>query len=147
MIKRINALPTSLKVVVWVNLVIGVIGAVQTVASMQVLPLNQTVVNGLNFVCCVLVVLGILQKSRFIRILTLILSWLAVVLLGVSAIIAFFVIGLQVLAVLIPVLVSGATIWGLTTKEANIYFGLDKPAGRDCPPELPETSLDPDSVI
>jgi len=70
-----------------------------------------------------LVVVGILQKSKVVRVLVLVCAWLATVSYILGLAVAISALGLIGLIVLIPLALSITTIWGLSTAETKAYFG------------------------
>jgi hypothetical protein len=126
MLNQINRLPVSLKVVVWLNLILAGFTLIQAIAALQTAGSNELIAAFLNSAVSVLVAIGILQKSRIIRIIVLVLSWLSVILLGLSFIAALVTAGIKAVIISIPILITAITIWGLSTKEARLYFGKAK---------------------
>lgn len=122
MIQKYKVLPMSLKVVCWLNLILGTLNLVNFIITIQASTTQTQISNGANIALMFLVVLGILDKSNFIRIIVLVLSWLGLVLGGISSLAAIVSIGLVALLTLIPLIVLGITIWGLSTAEAKAHF-------------------------
>ncbi len=120
---RISDLPTPLKVVTWLNVDLSVITLVQSLAYITSAPLSTSIENGFNFLLCVLIVVGIIQASRLIRIIVLICSWIAAIMIGIGIPFLFMQIGLQAIFAVIPFSVSVITIWGLSTRRSKAYFG------------------------
>jgi len=120
---RINDLPTPLKVVVWLNLVLAAVSTVESLAYMTSVPLSTNIENAFGILISVLIVVGIMQASRFIRIFVLICSWITAIMLGIAIPFALMHIGLQALLGIITFAVSVVTIWGLSANRSKAYFG------------------------
>ncbi|MGZ0654101.1 hypothetical protein ACWPKS_00685 [Coraliomargarita sp. W4R72] len=119
----INELPMPLTVVVWLNIILAAISIIQSLAYITSVPLSTNIENGFNVLLSILIVIGILQASRLIRIIVLICSWIAVVMIGIGIPFMLMHIGFQTLLALIPFSVSAITIWGLSTRRSKDYFG------------------------
>lgn len=120
---RINELPTPLKVVIWLNIILTAISLVQALAYLTSVPLSTNIENAFNVLISVLIIVGIIQASRLIRIIVLVFSWITVIMIGIGIPILLMHIGLQTLLALIPFSVSAVTIWGLSTSRSKAYFG------------------------
>jgi hypothetical protein len=123
LIARINDLPTPLKVVVWLNIVLGAITLIESLAYMSGNPTSANIENGFSVLISVLIVVGIIQASRFIRIFVLICSWISVIMIGIGLPFLLIHAGAQAILALIPFLVSVVTIWGLSARRSKAYFG------------------------
>lgn len=121
--QRLSALPTPLKIVVWLNLVLAATSLITWLSEATALPLQGNVQNGLDILLSVLIVIGILQASRLIRIIVLVFSWIAVISTGIAFFFAISQIGLHAAIVLLPFSISAVTIWGLSTQRSKAYFG------------------------
>jgi len=122
MISKINALPGPLKAVVWLNLVIAALAGIGGIATLTSPKLMDAIVSLATAGISILVVLGILQRSKLVRMLILIFGWLGIALYGFSGVIAIFTIGLMAVAVLIPLGVNVLTVWGLMAASSREYF-------------------------
>jgi hypothetical protein len=120
---QISELPTPLKVVTYLNIALAAISLVQTLAYIASVPLSTNIENGFSVLLSVLIIIGIIQASRLIRIIVLICSWIAVTMIGISIPVLFMNNGLQSLLALIPFSVNAITIWGLSTARSKAYFG------------------------
>jgi len=123
MIDRINDLPTPLKVVVWLNLVLAAITLIESVAWTTSVPMATNIENGFSILISVLVVVGIIQASRFIRIFVLICSWITAIMAGIGIPLLFVQLGAQSILLAVPFVVSVVTIWGLCARRSKAYFG------------------------
>ncbi len=126
MFQHINKLPTSLKVVVWLNLALAAFTAIETIAAIQSTPANSVLTAFLNVAVSVLVAIGIIQRSKLIRIIVLVFSWMWIGLLGLSFVAGLITVGVRAVAILIPICITGVTIWGLSSSDARLYFGIQK---------------------
>jgi len=124
MFSKINALPGSVRVVVWLNLIGAVLSLIAGIAIMQSGPASEVIKNIVSALISFLVVLGILQRSKTVRMLVLVLAWIAVVLFGFALVVALFAAGLAAVVIVIPLVVSVVTVWGLRTEEAKSYFRI-----------------------
>lgn len=124
MLKKISRLPRSLKVVVWINIILVVVELVQTAFMAAQGHMDDLMTTILSIVLTILIIGGILQKSRFVRKLVLIVTWIGMVLLGFGLVAGLFTIGLPALVILFPLIIYGVTIWGLTTRQAKRYFRI-----------------------
>jgi hypothetical protein len=120
---RINDLPTPLKVVVWLNIALGAITLIESLAYMKNNPTGTNIENGFSVLISVLIVVGIIQASRFIRIFVLICSWISAIMIGIGLPFLLMYAGAQAIMALIPFLVSVVTIWGLSARRSKAYFG------------------------
>ncbi len=126
MFQHINKLPTSLKVVVWLNLALAAFTAIETIAAIQSTPANSVLTAFLNVAVSVLVAIGIIQRSKLIRIIVLVFSWMWIGLLGLSFVAGLITVGVRAVAILIPICITSVTIWGLSSSDARLYFGIHK---------------------
>lgn len=133
MIKRIKSLPVPLRVVVWLNIILALWTTVETVAYSTSNPVNETIASGVSVILCCLIVLGILQASKVIRIIILVLSFLNLAFLSLGFLAALTTIGVQAFVVLIPLAINGVTVWGLLAAPSKAYF---EQANQALPPKL-----------
>jgi len=122
-IDRISDLPTPLKVATWLNIVLAAIGLLESLASMTSVPLATNIENAFGVLLSAMIVIGILQASRLIRIIVLICSWISVIMIGIGIPFLFMHLGMQTVLALIPFSVSAITIWGLSARRSKAYFG------------------------
>lgn len=122
-IDRINGLPTPLQIVIWLNTVIVAICLIESSAYMTSVPLSTHVENAFGILLSVLIITGIIQASRFLRIFVLICSWIAAIMMGIIIPLGLFHIGPLALLGSITLAVSVVTIWGLSTHRSKNYFG------------------------
>lgn len=121
--QRIGDLPTPLKVVVWLNLILAAISLVQTLAYLSSVSVSTNIENVFSVLISILVVIGIIQASRLIRIIVLVCSWIAVIMMSLGLVLVLTQIGLQAVMILLPMSISAVTIWGLSTQRSKAYFG------------------------
>jgi hypothetical protein len=122
-LKRIGGLPTPLKIVTWLNVILAAINLVQALAYVSSVPMSTNIENAFGVLLSILVLIGIIQASRLIRIIVLICSWIAVIMMSLGLVFAFIQIGLQAIMILLPISISAVTIWGLSTQRSKAYFG------------------------
>ena len=120
---RIGSLPTPLKIVVWLNIAVALISTIESLAYVTSVPVSTNIGNAFGILISILIVVGIVQASRFIRIFVLICSWIAAITVGIAIPFALMQIGLQALLGLITFAVSVVTIWGLSARRSKAYFG------------------------
>jgi len=123
LLERISDLPTPLKVVVWLNIVVALISTIESLAYVASVPASTNVENAFGIFLSVLIVVGIIQASRLVRIFVLICSWIAAIMLGIAIPFAFMQFGMQAMLGLITFAVSVVTIWGLSVRRSKAYFG------------------------
>jgi len=123
--EKLGDIPTSLKVVLWLNAILALVTIAQSLAYITTAPLSTNVENGLNVLLSVLIIIGIIQASRLIRIVVLIFSWIAVLMIGIGMILLFAdgIFAPQVIWAIIPFAIGIINIWGLCTRRSKIYFG------------------------
>jgi len=124
MIKTILKLPLPVQVVAWLNFVLMVFTGITAIASIQSVSKADTIINFLTFALYLVILVAIFQKSKGTRLFILILSWLNIVMFVPVFLIAIFVVGFAAFFSAFPLLVSGITIWGLTSKESKDYYGI-----------------------
>lgn len=124
MIDKVNALPKPLKVVCWLQLSLVAISAVLTVASITISTGSDAFSNILSIILSVLVVLGILQASKYIRMLVLILTCVGTFFYGFAMVVLLATLNPGGIVMVIPFGIGCLTIWGLNHKEARNYFGI-----------------------
>lgn len=124
MISKFSALPGSVRVVVWLNVIGAILSLIAGIAIMQSGRTSEVLKNLISAFASFLVVMGILQRSKLIRMLVLVLAWIAVVLFGFALVFAFFTVGLAAIVITIPLSFSVVTVWGLRTEEAKSYFRI-----------------------
>ena len=123
MFSKIATLPTSVKVVVWLNLISGGLSLISGLAMLQSAPASETAKSLGSALLAVLVVFGILQRSKAVRMLVLAFAWIGVVLFGFALVTTVSFAGMVGILFLIPLAVSAVTVWGLRTEDAKVYFG------------------------
>jgi CBS domain containing-hemolysin-like protein len=119
----LRELPTPLQVVVWLNAALAVVSLLTSLASVSRVPLQMNVQNGFDILLSVLIVIGILQASRLIRIIVLVFSWIAVISCAIAFVFGFVHLGWQTSMLLLPLGISAVTIWGLCERRSKAYFG------------------------
>lgn len=126
MISRINQLPGPLRAVVWLNVILAFITLVAAIAVITS-AFTDALVNIASAAISILVVAGILQRSKVVRTLVLIFAWLGIVFTGFGAIFALFTIGIIAVMAVIPLGINILTVWGLTAASSRRYFGIGQP--------------------
>jgi len=116
-------LPTPLKVVTWLNIVLAVLTLVQSLTDITSVSLSANIENGFNVLLSVLIVIGIIQASRLIRIIVLICSWIIAIMIGLGIPFLVMQAGIPPIFAVILFSVSVITIWGLCTRKSRAYFG------------------------
>ena len=124
MIDKINALPKPLKIVCWLQLILAAISLVLAIVSITESTGSKAISNVINIVLPILVILGIIQASKFIRMFVLILTWVSVLIYGFLMIAIVATMNLGVIVLIIPLAIGCITIWGLSHREAKEYFGV-----------------------
>jgi len=122
--QRISALPFPLAVVVWLNLVLGLLSVLLIVLLFSFKTVQLMIISiGL----ALFTVAGILQKSRAARTVVLLLSGIMVVFWLGTLLVGLAVGRSSSLIFLIPAAVHGVNFWGLASKVAREYFGIHRP--------------------
>lgn len=124
MLSKISTLPGPLKAVVWLNIVSALLAAIAGLASLTTAPATEVLSNLGSAVIAALVVVGILQKSKLVRMLVLIFSWIGIVLYAIGFVFGLVMAGLIALFALIPLSIAGVTVWGLMAAPSKRYFGI-----------------------
>ena len=128
-LQKIQNLPKYLKIVFWIQIGCILLTGCGTVLYLIEPEQNKSLLKILDIIIPILAAIGILQKNKFIRILTLALSWIAVVSSILIIIVAITMIDYKevvlfvgLLPFFIILIISGFTIWGLTRQESKDYF-------------------------
>jgi len=140
MFSRLAALPNSLKVVVWLNIVITILTLVSSVASLVIGQMAFASVYGFSTIITALTAIGILQASRFIRVFVLVVGWINVGMSAVQVMVAISQLEFRQLLPLITLTVNAVVLWGLMTKESKAYF---EPKLKEEPPVLKTAFTEP----
>ncbi|MEM0967655.1 MAG: hypothetical protein AAGJ81_16020 [Verrucomicrobiota bacterium] len=122
MIKKLKSLPLPLKIVAWLNIVLALWTGIEALAYSTSIPINETIASGVSVILCCLIVLGILQASKVIRVIVLVLSFLNLAFLSLGFLAALATIGVQAFMVVIPLAINGITVWGLLAAPSKAYF-------------------------
>lgn len=122
---KISRLPGPLKVVVWLNIVAALFAAVSGLATLILAPPVTTLVNFGSAVVSGLIVIGIVQRSKLVRMLVLIFGWLGIVFYSIAFVWALVEIGLIGVMITIPLAISAVTVWGLMATVSKQYFRGD----------------------
>ncbi len=88
--------------------------------------MEEKIVSGAALAITLFMVLGILERSRFLRILTLVLSWPAVAISLISLPFAYSEFEFQKLWIIYNIIILVVTIWGLTHTDSKHYYGITK---------------------
>jgi hypothetical protein len=116
------AFPRSLDVVVGLNMVSAVLSLVNGVMALFTdNPANGAFQLGSSAISF-LIVVGILRRSKAVRLLVLILAWIGAVFYGVVLVAAFLASGTVAILVAISFAIDAVTIWGLTNASSRRYF-------------------------
>jgi hypothetical protein len=129
--QKIHNLPKYLKIVLWIQIVCALLIGCGVILYFIEHEKNKSLLRILDVIIPVLAVIGITQKSKFIRMLTLVLSWIAVIssIILIIASLVFLIMDykwITLFVALIPyfitLIIFGVTIWGLTRQESKDYF-------------------------
>ncbi len=123
LLQTYQSLPTELKIVIWLNIIPSAINLANSLPYLVTAAARDSLQVGMDVLLAILIVVGILQASRLIRIIVLVFSWIAVVSAFIGLIPGILYMGLHALMLLLPITISGITIWGLNTQRAKTYFG------------------------
>lgn len=143
MLARISKLPGPLKLVVWINLVGGVIALISGVAEIGSTAGSEVVKGVGSAAISFLIVIGIIQRSRVVRMLVLVLSWLGVVVFGAELVIGLVLGGIAAVMILIPLAISVLTVWGLRAPESKQYFRIGAPDDKRVTRDWMENPIEP----
>src|SRR5580692_10740631 len=131
MLAKLKVLPTSLKAVVWLNIMLAILPLIRCITSIGGAP-DRAIIDSFSAIFSALVVMGILQKSTCVRGFALGLAWLSIGSGGLIFFISIFaaicaphhnwLLAAKIMA--IPLAISGVIAWGLMTKKSKIYFGI-----------------------
>ena len=124
MLSKIANLPTSVKVVAWLNLIGGGLSLISGLAMLQAGPASEIVKSIGSALISFLVVAGLFQRSKTVRMLVLVFAWIGVIICSFALVLVVFFAGIAGVVILIPLAVSAVTVWGLRTEEAKKYFRL-----------------------
>jgi len=129
MLSQLNRLPGPLKVVAWLNIVPAILALIGGVALLGEPDRTEAWTSIASGIVSLLIVVGIVKRSKFVRILVLVFSWLGVVFYGVAFVASLFTIGLLAIGALIPITIFVLTIWALRHPSSKQYFwiGLEEP--------------------
>jgi hypothetical protein len=123
--ERINTLPIPLTVVAWLHIGVVVLAAFLLVLSLWERDVRR-LAGGIAAAGGELLALGaILQKSSQVRKVILILNWLCAPSLLTAAFVVLSLFPIAGLILLLPSIVVGVTLWGLMSRDARKYFGID----------------------
>ncbi len=120
---KLSSLPGPLKTVVWLNIAIVIIGIIDTLAYVGKVPLSETLGSGFGILVSVLIIVAIIEASRFVRGFVLICSWITAIVLCLLIPVGLINFGPAAFIGIINLLISAVTIWGLTTRSSKAYFG------------------------
>ena len=76
---------------------VTLISTIESLAYVTSVPVSTNIRNAFGILLSVLIVVGIVQASRLIRIFVLICSWIAAIMVGIAIPFAFMQIALQAL--------------------------------------------------
>ena len=124
MLRQFKNLPLSLRIVCWLQFGLSCFSLLGTVQAFAASTPSETLANILGTVLPILVVLGILQRSRFIRKLVLVLTCVGVLFYLLYLLIALITMIREGVLILIPLVISAVTIWGLNAREAKEFFRI-----------------------
>jgi hypothetical protein len=120
------AFPRSLDIVVWLNLAAGVLYLVDALMAFSSADLSGGLVGLAGCAISFLIVVGILRRSRIVRLLVLILAWIGAINFGLLLVVAFLTHGLRAAVIAVSFSVDVVTIWGLMNASSRRYFGVLK---------------------
>ena len=124
MFRQFKNLPLSLRIVCWLQFALSCFSLLGTLQAFAASTPSEILANILGTVLPLLVVLGILQRSRFIRMLVLVLTCVGVVFYLLYLLIAMITMTREGLLIFIPLVISGLTIWGLVSHQAREFFRI-----------------------
>jgi len=120
------AFPRSLDIVVWLNLAAGVLYLVNGLMIFSAGNLAGGFAGLAGCAVSFLIVVGILRRSKAVRLLVLILAWIGAIYYGLLFVMAFLLYGLPAIVIAISLAVDVVTIWGLMNGSSQRYFGIAK---------------------
>jgi hypothetical protein len=126
MFKLLKALPTTLQIVCWINIVPILLIAIGMLLTLIYGSSEGIATNILSMTLQALVVWGVVLKIGWLRVLILVLSWFAAIIYGFAIIVSIMTLSFPNLVGLIPIAIYIVNIWGFTTKEAKKYYGIYK---------------------
>ncbi len=124
MISKFKNTPFPLKAVCVVYLCLGVLQLIGLVFNYGEFAVQNRIVAISYAVFTVLVLLGVMEKSKFIRKLLLVIAWLEVVIPFLILPFLGMIAGLEFFYLAIPFAISVFTIWGFMNRESKHYFGI-----------------------
>jgi heme A synthase len=142
MINKIRSLPLPLKIVFWWSIVGEILTILAALVNPKTNPSSSFLLSVVQLILGLLLVVGIIQRSKSVRTLMLVCGWLAGILSALGFLAALlkgnFVVALiQVL----PVASCFLLVTCLLARSTKIYFGLINES--EGPPLLPNQSTDP----
>jgi len=120
------AFPRSLDIVVWLNLAAGVLYLVNGLMMFSSANLAGGLAGLAGCAISFLIVVGILRRSKAVRLLVLILAWIGAIYYGLLFVMAFLLYGLPAMVIAVSLAVDVVTIWGLMNASSKKYFGILK---------------------
>lgn len=122
---RYSDLPLSLKIACWFHAISAAIQLISLLlVSISGISLQDLIIGIVGSGLSVLFILGVLDKSRFIRMVWLVLSGLTFVWLVPSLVMAAYHIGAGALFMMIPISACAFMIWSLMNRKAKGWFGI-----------------------
>ena len=127
----IQNLPTSLKVVLWTNIILGSFGVISNLLSIAHDPAGSTLNIFLTVSFIALVIFGILSRSMILKGIVMVLCGVALGIVGALVILVIWGNGLVGLLTAPAIIIAlgflpTVTIIGFSTSEAKQYFDIDK---------------------
>jgi hypothetical protein len=120
------AFPRSLDIVVWLNLAAAVLYLVNGLMMFTSANLAGSLTNLAGCAISFLIVVGILRRSKAVRLLVIILAWIGAIYYGLLFVMAFLLYGLPAIVIAVSLAVDLVTIWGLMNASSKRYFGILK---------------------
>jgi hypothetical protein len=120
--KRRLAFPRSLDAVVWLNLLAGLVALANGLLDLFTANLTNGAVQIGSSAVSFLIVVGILKRSKLVRLIVLIFAWVGIIYYGLLFLAASLTNGAAAILAAIALAVNAVTIWGLTNSSSRQYF-------------------------
>ncbi len=122
MLERLNTLPKPLRIVAWIQIISIGLSLLAILFSLGSIPQQELVSGFASILVGALILWGILEGSNVVRIIALVLAWLGLVSASLLVLAALPTIGIGAIAFAPPLIITGITIWGLSSEESKAYF-------------------------
>lgn len=122
---RYSDLPLSLKIVCWFHAISAAFQLVSLlIVSISGINLEDLIIGVVGSGLSVLFILGVLDKSRFIRMVWLVLTGLTIIWLVPSMVMTAYQLGAGALFMMIPISACAFNFWSLMNRKARKWFGV-----------------------